>query len=173
VKKELGGLRACDDSSAIMIRKGDELVEPAPSKGPIVDDERAAELARRVIHKTWRTRRGACDLSAYDEETRVAIAGTLARFVDLGKKKSTRAMHGVARSLPPEKIPREVAAAALRRVFTARSDRERAYCADILGMYGCREAIGALGEAVHLHPDATFARAAARALERIRTAPPE
>jgi len=100
----------------------------------------------------------------------------VAKSLDEGWVSQAAVLRAVVEKLPAERLPAEAAQAALRGLFSP-VPSVRITSAEILGLLGCREAPPVLAEAAVLFGTGErgeeFRRAAEKAIERIRLAPPQ
>jgi hypothetical protein len=173
IKKSYLGLAFHGESSPMLVR-GEFPYKPEPPEDPDrgqltdVEEDKLEMVGKLFRRKPEHGVRAVLDLQG---ATRRIALRRLARYMDHGMPGAAAAMRLVVSKLPPAEVPRHVPAAAIRRIFTARKEKTRVACAEIIGMAGCREGAAVLAEATDLYPGATFAAAARRAMERIKLTP--
>lgn len=175
VRRSVHGLRLGNDTRALLVHGHGEPHYPMSPEDP---DWRRLDGAKRQYLETLLDRLKG-DPSAFatqvlllDGPSRQIALRFLATAIDENRSWSARVMCRVLENTPPAKVPPEVPAAAIRKLFTAHEDETRAHCAKILGMTGCREGVAALEEAMSLFSSGKFASAATAAIRRIKLTPP-
>jgi hypothetical protein len=176
VTKTVHGLHLSGTETAILLGEGEAAhVPPRPQDEELMTLDRASRIAiegllERIVDAEFE---GAGEeiVALRGVKQRVAVRG-LAYMVDVGYSRALGQLLRVVRELPPQRIPREAGAAAVRALFTTQRPDDRALAAEVLGVIGCREGIGALEDATDLFGDEEFAKAAEEAIELIRLAAP-
>jgi hypothetical protein len=176
VKRTFSGLHLCSGTESLRIRDPNTRETPTAQPDPEIlqldkDRRSAVELlfegfGRSIDAGQVRT---VLDMDATSQRI---ILRTLALKTDWGQSAAADAMHTLVGKLPAEAVPPEATAAALRGIFMYENEDVRVECAEILGAVGCREGVAALEQAMQFFPGNRFAKAATRAIDQIRAAPP-